>query len=129
MFIKSDYYTHPLVELLNDLKPSAYIEEQKQNIAIYSFLEVLTDLPDERLRQRIIKYLSFYQNNEWESITQHPFPTIYIICPNDRTLDYIKRYIKTKCVLLDEPNLIIYLTTLDKVKESNITGDIWIKIR
>ena len=125
MQVKSDYPTHPLKNLLCDLKPHAYIAQKKAGKTKRSFLEILTDLPTLRLRQRIKKYLNFYQSNEWEAETGKAFPAVLIICPNTRVLSYVKSYLKTQLAKLDEPGLNVQITTSDKVKESGITGDIW----
>lgn len=127
--VKSDYPSHPLATLLCDLNPHAYIAQKKSGQTKRSFLEILADLPVLRLRQRIKKYLNFYQSNEWEGTTGTVFPTILIICPNDRVFSYVKHYLKTKLAQLDETDLIIHLATVDQVKEFGITGDIWKPIK
>jgi hypothetical protein len=128
MSVKSDYSAHPLTDLLNDLKPHAYIEQTAKGKTKHYFLEVLADLPVERLRQRVKKYLSFYQSNEWEGATSEPFPTILVVCPDDKIFAYIKKYAKTKISALDEPISAVNLTTVEKVKDLGITGDIWKKV-
>ncbi len=125
MQVKSDYYSYQFRDLLIDLSPSAYIEQNKSGKTKRYFIEILADLPTLRLRQRLKKYLNFYQSNEWEAKTGKSFPAILIVCPNDRVLAYVRHYLKTKLADLDEPELIIHLTTADKVKEFGITGDIW----
>lgn len=128
MFVKSDYSTHPQATLLNDLSPSAYIEQSTAGKVKCYFLEVLADLPDKQSRQRIKKYLNFYQSNEWEGVTGQPFPTVLIICPDDKILAYVKHFAMTKLALLDEPELAINLATAQKAKELGIVGDIWTKV-
>ncbi len=123
--VKSDYPSHPLKNLLCDLKPHAYIAQKKGGKTKRYFLEITADLPVLRLRQRTKKYLNFYQSNEWEAETGKAFPAILIVCPNNRVLAYIKHYLKTQFAKLDEPDLTIHLTTADKVKDRGITGDIW----
>ncbi len=129
MFIRSDYPTHPLEGLLTGLNPHAYIEQKKSGKTKRSFLEILADLPTLRLRQRLKQYLNFYEGNEWEAETGKAFPIVLIICPNDRVLAYVKHYLKTKLAQLDEPELAIHLTIVDKVKESGITDDIWKEVK
>lgn len=86
---------------------------------------MLADLPMLRLRQRMKKYLNFYQSNEWEGVTGQPFPVIMIICPNDRILVYVKQYLKTKLRSFEDHELIIHLATIDKIKKFGVTGDVW----
>ncbi|MEI7690272.1 MAG: replication-relaxation family protein [bacterium] len=123
--VKSGYPTHRLADLLSDLKPSAYIKQVRLKKSKYYFLELLSSLPPERLRQRLKKYLSFYESNEWEVETKKSFPTLLLICPDETILIYVKRYLKRKINVLDEPALIIHLSTSQKVKEFGLTGDIW----
>ncbi len=128
MQMRSDYPAHPLKDILSDLKPSAYVAQKKSGKTKRSFLEILYDLPDQYLRQRIKQYLKFYRGSVWESETKTDFPTIMIVCPNDRVLAYVRHYVKTKLAQFDGSDLIIDLTTSDKVKEFGLTSDIWKKI-
>jgi hypothetical protein len=126
MYVKSDYSALPFAGALNDLSPHAYIGQTSENETKHCFLEILANLPEERLRQRIKKYLRFYQENTWEAKTGKPFPTILIICPNDAVMSYVKKYTKTKLRELDEPDLTARLSTVEKVKEFGISGDVWV---
>jgi hypothetical protein len=123
--IASDYPGHELCELLGELAPSAYIEQESKEGAEHYFLEILPDVPIERLRQRLKKYLDFYDSSVWEGGTGEDFPTVLMICPNLRTLIYVKRYLKRKFIEIDAESLVIHLTIIDKFKEHGLTGDIW----
>ena len=125
ILIKSDYPTHPLGYLLDELKPSAYIKQTTSKESKYYFLELLSPLPLERLRAKLKKYLSFYESNEWEAEARKSFPTLLIICSDETILIYVKRYLKRKLKELDEPTLIIHLSTSQKVRELGLPGDIW----
>ncbi len=126
--VKSEYDNHPSGELLKDLSPTAYIRQTTKNQTKDYFLEILYNVPKERLRQRVRKYLSFYQWSDWEAETETDFPTILIICPSNDVLTYVKRYFKTRLALLDEPELAIHLTTEAKARQFGLTGDIWKRI-
>jgi hypothetical protein len=128
MAIASDYPGHQLSDLLVGLSPSAYIEQESNEGTEHYFLEILPDVPIERLRPRIKKYLDFYDSNEWEGENDEDFPTVLMICPNVSILIYIKRYLKRKIIEMDVESLIIHLTTIDKFKEHGLTGDIWEKV-
>lgn len=128
MAITNNYPGHQLGELLVELLPSAYIEQESNEDTEQYFLEIIPDVPIERLRPRIRKYLDFYDSNEWEGETGEDFPTVLMICPNLRTLIYVKRYLKRKIVEMDVESLIIHLTIIDKFKEHGLTGDIWEKV-
>ena len=128
MSLAGDYPNHQLSELLGELLPCAYIEQKSQEGTEQYFLEILPDAPIERLRQRIKKYLYFYDSNEWECATGGDFPAVLTICPNLRTLIYVKRYLKRKLIEMDADSFFVNLTTIDKFKESGLTGDIWEKV-
>ncbi len=128
MYVKSDYHNMPLVEVLNDLSPHAFIEQNSTDETKCCFLEILANLPEERLRQRIKKYLRFYQENTWEAETSKPFPTVLIICPSDEKFNYVKSYTKSKLRSLDEPSLTVRLSTVKKIREFGIGGDVWVTL-
>lgn len=128
MAITSDYLNHSFKDLLQDLLPNAFIEQKSKDNSGYYFLEILADHPYERLRQRIKKYLSFYESNEWEGATGEDFPILLIICSDKRTLTYVKQYLKRKLAEMEDESFIAHLATLEKFKEAGITGDIWEKV-
>lgn len=127
MALASDYPGHKYNDLLNDLLPHALIEQKSDDNSGYYFLEMLSDVPYERLRQRLKKYLSFYESNEWEGITGEDFPICLIICPDEKTLIYAKRFLKRKLIEMEDESFVAHLTIADKARESGITGDIWEK--
>lgn len=128
VYIKSDYPSHKYADFLLALKPSAYIVQNAKGDEKQYFVETLSHQPKERLRQRIKNYLYSFQGREWEEETDREFPTILIICPSDELLNYIKSYTKRKLARLDETRPIIHLTTIVKVNQTGITGDIWEEI-
>jgi len=125
MYVRSDYPNHEFSPLLSELSPHAYIEQTKAGKTKCCFLEILPDIPLERLRLRIKKYLSFYQNSEWEVETNQPFPNVLIVCPNQNLSLTLAAYVQRKIYQMDEPDLVINFTTTDKVKEFGITDDLW----
>ena len=125
IYLSCDYDNLKEGDLLKDLNPAAYIIQKRSNQKKYYFLEILTDIPTQWLRQKIKRYLKLYEESEWEVITKRDFPSILIICPNYRVQDYVRKYIKRLLTTLDEPTLIIHLSTSQKVKEFGLTGNIW----
>lgn len=126
--IKSDYTNHESSDLLLALKPHAYIAQTTVNEAKEYFIELISDQPHERLRQRIKNYLYFYQGMEWQEETGRDFPTILTICPSEELLEYIKSYTARKLYQFDEVRPTIHLTTKEKISQTGITGDIWKEI-
>jgi ribosomal protein S8 len=125
VYVKNDYSNHEFATLLSELSPHAYIEQTKAGKTKCCFLEILPDIPLERLRLRIKKYLSFYQNSEWEVETNQPFPNVLIVCPSENLSLTLAAYVKRKIYQMDEPDLVINFTTTNKVKEFGITDYIW----
>ena len=109
-------------------QPVAYITQTTTDEVKEYFIELISDQPKERLRQRIKNYLYFYQGMEWQEETGRDSPTILIICPSDELLEYIKSYTKRKLYQFDEACPIIHLTTKEQINQAGITGDIWKEI-
>jgi len=128
VYVKSDYPSHEYADFLLALKPHTYITQTAKDDKKEYFIEVICHQPKERLRQRIKNYLYSFQGREWEEETDRDFPTILIICPSGELLDYIKSYTKRKLAQFDEERPIIHLTTIEKVSQAGITGDIWTQI-
>ncbi len=126
--IKSDCPNHKYSDLLLALKPHAYITQTTVYEAKEYFVELISDQPKERLRQRIKNYLYFYQGMEWQEETGQDFPTILLICPSEELLEYIKGYAKRKLYQFDEIRSTINLTTNAQINQVGITGDIWKEI-
>ena len=126
--VRRDYPAHALGDMLSEISPHAFIEQRASNQTKQYFIETFINQPAELLRMRIKKYLSYYQASEWEAETHMPFPTILFVCPDEKTLTYIKQYTKKKLKMLDEADLNIQITENENVKEFGITGDIWTQI-
>jgi hypothetical protein len=128
VYIKSDYTSHDNADFLLALKPSAYISQTTVYEAKEYFVELISDQPKERLRQRIKNYLYFYQGMEWQEETGNEFPTILFICPSKEVLEHVKSYTKRKLCQFDEARPIIHMTTKEQINRTGITGDIWEEI-
>lgn len=128
VYIKSDYPSHKYADFLLTLKPHAYITQTTLDQEKEYFVEIVSHQPKERLRQRIKNYLYSFQGREWEEETDRDFPTILIICPSEELLEYIKGYTKRKLSQFDETRPTIHLSTIEKVSQTGITGDIWEEI-
>lgn len=122
-FVKSDYTQLEEKEALNELLPHGYLVQKKLDKSPTYLLDILDD--DLPARQRIKRYISFYENNEWE--TGDSYPTILIVCPHERTQRSLARYIHKRVEELD-PGLNMRLTTRDKVKQSGLASEIWQEI-
>lgn len=124
MSVPSIYPEHTFGELLTELSPHGFIEQKQNGKTEHYFIEILGDLPATRIRQRLKRYLSLYESNEWESGTGEEFPTLLVICPDEKTLIYAKRFLKRKFSEMDD-ELLASLTNINKIKEYGLSGDIW----
>ncbi len=96
---KVQFFSKTELTLLNYLptpKPDAYIasEDESGNTKRY-FIEVIdSGVPHFAIRKRIHDYFDYAENKTWESVTNHPFPSVLCVCPNDFTRNYLYRLIK-----------------------------------
>lgn len=92
-FTKSELIKFPY--LMSPL-PDAYIaiEENKDNTKRY-FLEIIdAATPRFVVRNRIEQYFDYASEDTWTANTNHPFPIVLIICPDQPSETYISRHIK-----------------------------------
>lgn len=127
---KTDYRGFSSVSILKGVDPDALITERtKDNVEIAGFLLLLEDDVQIRLRRRVKKLLTVYDQNEWQYTTAKPFPTPFIVCPNWRVLTYLAKYIRATMRRLEITGLELQITTREELKEYGFTGDIWDTIR
>ena len=111
-FTKTDLQAHPYI--LHPL-PDAYFArvDTKQETKRY-FVEVIDEgAPRFTLRKRIEQYTDYIDNGTFEEVTNHPFPTILLICPTLGIQIYLKKYLAK---IYDESSLdqtSMYVTTQD----------------
>jgi hypothetical protein len=58
--------------------------------------------------------VDYFDENTWQETTGHPFPTILLICPDDRSKRYLYRYIQK--TLEYATDLEFYLSTWEAIK-------------
>ncbi|HBG81873.1 TPA: hypothetical protein DDW69_03465 [candidate division CPR2 bacterium] len=122
----------PFEELVRELKPHAYILRKKHGHKKHYFLEILSDIPLPYLRQRLKRYLKFFESFNWE-YSEEPTPVFLIICPNKRVRVYVAGYIRKALYTLkeneEEPTFDVQITTVEEVRKLGITGEVWRMIR
>jgi len=83
-------------------------------------------LPRYRLRKRIRDFQEFYYSNDWENITNTPFPTLLFVFQTKEQMIYAKRYTKT---LFDDDKpddlSINFAVSSDVQTNGSVTGEIW----
>lgn len=92
------------------------------------FLDVIDEnVPRFAIRARIKQYIEYYQSQEWDEHGkgEDSFPTILIICPNDKTKDFLKRFVSK--TLEDEYIYMTFsLTTKQLFKGYKENKHIWV---
>lgn len=60
------------------------------------------DTPRFVLRRRIQQYIEYDDSNEWTEATNHPFPNVLLLCPNDKMKQFLHKHITQ--VMEEEPD-------------------------
>ena len=116
----SEYKTDLLIKRLKKKKTGKRTKSE-----YFLFVILAPTLPRYSIRRQVKNFIELYNGCEWDEISK-TFPIIMIVCPTLATLIYAKRM--TKGLLEDEDNpsdLSIQFTTIDKIKEHGVTGEIW----
>lgn len=103
----------------------------KQEIVTNFLLEVFdATMPRYRIKKRLSNYVEYLNDGEWQSATgdEQP-PILFLVCPRASDLIYAKR--RTRGLLaehwvddeVDKPT--IQFATVDNLRRSGISGDIW----
>ena len=106
--------------------PDGYISMKgaKGEIKRY-FLEVIDQSTPKYAKENLIKrYSDYSEDGSWEEATKFPFPDLFIICPNEYSLNNLNTYISEDF----DGDFSIFLTIKDKIK----TGaglEIWHEVK
>jgi hypothetical protein len=124
----SEYRFHFLTEYKTDLliKRLKKKKTSKRTVSNFFLFTVLAPtLPKYSIRKRIRDFIELYNGYEWDEV-EKTFPTIMVICPTLATLIYTKRLTRNLWKDEDEPkDLHFQFTTIEKIKEHGVTGEIW----
>lgn len=117
---------------LTEYKPDLLIKRLKKKKTgkrtksdYFLFAIIAPTLPRYSIRKQVKDFIELYEGYEWDDISE-TFPKIMLVCPNLATLIYTKRM--SKRLLEDEDipdDFHIEFTTIDKIKEYGVTGEIW----
>ena len=111
-----DYFPAPL--------PDAYIAIKTPKKTKRSFLMLLSaKIPWRILDQRMISYVEYTRDNQWEDYSSDPLPSFLIICPNEGTKKHLYNVIAR-----ESPDTSFYLTTKDRIQNSGFKGNVWQKV-
>jgi hypothetical protein len=133
--VEADYIDedHEL-NFLEELRPTLYIKKQQKpenstETATTNFLLTIADssLPRYRFRKRIKNYLEYMDDDMWEG--EDPSPIVLVACATLADMIYGKRLTRKLLEdLYDDGDIDIRFTTIDKIKQHSISGDIWEKL-
>jgi hypothetical protein len=123
-FTKTDLYSH---DYMPNPLPDAYIAIKERNGRTKRyFLDVFDPLPPRMiLRRRINQYVDYFDYNTWQETTDHPFPQILLICPDERSKRYLHRFIQKT---LEYSDLEFFLTTWELVKTKGMSREVLEKV-
>ncbi len=130
---KSKLYFYTKTDLINHEYlplplPDTYIAIKEGKNTKRYFLEVIDEgTPRFMLRKRISQYLEFYKSDLWQERTNHPFPSILLICPDQSIKEFLNRFIPKFLEEEAENDIFFYLTTRGIVKSSKMNVNIWQK--
>lgn len=124
-FTKTDLEDH---KYLPRPLPDAYIALEENGETKRYFLEIVSEqIPRYAIRKRVAALVDFYLSDEWQEVTNHPFPKILVICPNDLTKGFLAKFI-AQMLDSEEAGMSFYLTTQDVIKSQGVKPDIWEKV-
>jgi len=92
--------------------PDAYVATKKGKRIKRYFLEIIDEgTPRFVIRAKIKQYLEYYNANTWQDNTNHPFPKILILCPDDSIKKYLHSFIPRIMEEEDQEEIDFYLST------------------
>ena len=122
-YTKTDLINHKYLPLP---LPDAYIAIKEGKNTKRYFLDVIDEgTPRFVLRKRISQYLEFYKRDLWQKRTNHPFPSILLICPDQLIKEFLNKFIPKILEEEAEDDIPFYLTTKNMVKFSKMNVNIW----
>jgi len=92
--------------------PDAYVATKKGKRIKRYFFEIIDEgTPRFIIRTKIKQYLEYYDAQTWQEGTNHPFPKILILCPNDLIKKYLHSFIPRIMTEENQTEIDFYLST------------------
>jgi hypothetical protein len=108
-YTKIDLLNHDYLPISH---PDAYVAIKKGKRIKRYFLEIFDEgTPRYIIRSKIKQYLKYYDSQTWQEVTDHPFPKILILCPNDLIKKYLHSRIPKIMVEENQEEVDFYLST------------------
>lgn len=111
-FTKTDLASHDYLPFKH---PDAYIATETKNKTKRYFLEIIdVGTPRFMIRSKIKQYVEYFDAQIWQDKTAHPFPTILLLCPDDKIKDFLHKHIAKVMEEEADIDINIYLSTSSK---------------
>lgn len=121
-FTKTDLATH---YYLPYNRPDAYIAKVKDKTTKRYFLEIIdSGTPRFILRKLVEKYIEYYDSNSWQETTNHPFPTMLLLCPDEEIKAFLCKHISQVMEEEVEAEIDWYLSTKENISWENALDEI-----
>lgn len=90
------------------------------------FLDVFDEgIPRFALRARIKQYIEYAESGDWEENTNHSFPHILLICPDELTKKFLLRHIP-KALEEEDMELVFSVSTRAQISEhKSVFSEMW----
>lgn len=120
-FTKTSLEEHPYV--LRPL-PDAYIAIEENGTIKRYFLEIINpETPRFVIRKRIEQYFEYQESSKWQNSTNHLFPSILLICPDESTKRFLNKLI-AQTLEDDSSDISFYLTTKEAIKMNGMKKEV-----
>lgn len=128
---KLHFYTETDLYEINYLLrplPDIYFAVEEKNTMKRYFLEIIDeDTPPFAIQERIERYIEYYDSERWQKHTQHPFPTIFLVCPDEKTKKSLNKFISEK-IEEEAIDINFYLTIHRTIRLHGIKNGTWEKV-
>ena len=109
-FTKMDLQSHPYI--IHPLPDAYFAKVDNQGETKRYFVEVIDEgMPRFALRKRIEQYNNYLESQQFETTTNHPFPTILFVCPNTGSKFYLNKFLNKMFEESSLDSVSIYMAT------------------
>jgi len=106
--------------------PDAYILVKTKGDMTRIFFEIIDqDTPRFALRKKMTDYVEYIIEGTWKKTYKKPYPSLFILCPNEKTKKYLSRYIPDVLSENDLEKFQVLLCTRSVVLETEWKKGIW----
>ena len=106
-------------------RPDAYIAlKDKDNHIKRYFLEIIDEgTPRFMIRSKVAQYIDYAESEKWQEETDHPFPKLLFVCPNESIKQFLHKHI-LQALEEEAIELDCFTTTAEQIR-SESKNSIW----